>query len=897
MAKGLKNIQGFKLSNQNSAVANELFVSQEILREHNKPTYEKINEAFEYAQSVAVSQATGTGKSFLAIKWLADKLKDGQTALYLAPNENIANQFKKHIKILGLAEKLKNVKFVLYPSLQTEVDAMLESSTNVDYIIADEFHRLGATTWNPAYLELIENNPEALVLGLSATPVRYLDGERDMAEELFEESVEGINLVDAIKQGIIPTPNYVQGVISYSASLEQLEKRLKYVKDENSRNEINKEIKKLKRNIEQAGGLEELFGEYIVKKDGKYVLFCSDLNHLLEIKEKIENGLFSKVSSNVKVYDVSYKKTESQIEREIDKFEKDEGEELKIMLSVEILNEGVHIKGLDGAIMMRKTISPRIYLQQLGRVLAVGGKEKPLVIDVVENYESLEFLGSYFTDNEYESTGRGEEFVLPFEVKGRSVEIDKFIKNIEDLMYKSTGTHGWLALAREYCNQNGNLKVPLREKNGSYSRLYEWMRAKKIIYRKDPNDKKNKWIFDELSAIDPNWHKDRAPGNREQQEKKLQECMEYFEIHGNLEVPEEGGKNRLYYWISQIKNEYRKDPKNANKLWIFESLFAIDPNWYIFRGKGSIDLQKKFIEGCRQYFEKYGNLRMSAYQKDGTIVPYYQWLDSRKQEYRKNPENHKNKWIFDELSAMDPEWYKDRSKGNIEAQKRKLQECREFFNENGNLNIPKRNEDRTRSLLYQWVNTRKREYRKDPEYEKTKWIFDELSLMDPDWYKDRSSGNEHQQREKIEECREYFKKYGNLNVSANKDGSINPLYTWLTSRRKEFKKNPTTSKNQWIFDELSKIDPEWHRSLFADGNDHLQECQEYFKKNGNLNVSCVGEYSSLYDWLKPKKREYRKNPENPKNKNIFNELLKLDPYWYLSNKEYNAMLDEESEKE
>ena len=46
-------------------------------------------------------------------------------------------------------------------------------------------------------------------LGLSATPVRYLDNERDMAEELFETRVDGISLVEAIKKKIIPTPTVV----------------------------------------------------------------------------------------------------------------------------------------------------------------------------------------------------------------------------------------------------------------------------------------------------------------------------------------------------------------------------------------------------------------------------------------------------------------------------------------------------------------------------------------------------------------------------------------------------------------------------------------------------------------------------------------------------------------
>ncbi|MEI3148229.1 MAG: DEAD/DEAH box helicase family protein [Merdibacter sp.] len=61
-----------------------------------------------------------------------------------------------------------------------------------DLIILDEFHRAGAAEWSKGVNRLIELYPEAMLLGLSATHIRYLDNQRDMADELFGKPVEGL---------------------------------------------------------------------------------------------------------------------------------------------------------------------------------------------------------------------------------------------------------------------------------------------------------------------------------------------------------------------------------------------------------------------------------------------------------------------------------------------------------------------------------------------------------------------------------------------------------------------------------------------------------------------------------------------------------------------------------
>ena len=73
-----------------------------------------------------------------------------------------------------------------------------------DYIILDEFHRCGATQWGGGVERLRAMYPNAKVLGLSATSIRYLDNQRDMAWELFDGNIASeLTLGEAIARGIL----------------------------------------------------------------------------------------------------------------------------------------------------------------------------------------------------------------------------------------------------------------------------------------------------------------------------------------------------------------------------------------------------------------------------------------------------------------------------------------------------------------------------------------------------------------------------------------------------------------------------------------------------------------------------------------------------------------------
>ena len=62
---------------------------------------------------------------------------------------------------------------------------------------------------------------------------------------------------------------------------------------------------------------------------------------------------------------------------------------LKLLYCIDALNEGVHVPDISGVILLRPTISPIIYKQQIGRALSASKSKNPVIFDIVNNIENL----------------------------------------------------------------------------------------------------------------------------------------------------------------------------------------------------------------------------------------------------------------------------------------------------------------------------------------------------------------------------------------------------------------------------------------------------------------------------------------------------------------------------
>ena len=361
------------------------------LKKHNEEAYEKVKEMFKESKKAAVVHPTGTGKTYIALKWIEES--QGKT-IYVAPSNHILNQVKEDIEKARengeISEeqykRYKEVKYVTYTSLM-ELSKMESGYAN---IILDEFHRCGAPEWGKGVDRLIKQSPNAKVLGMTATPVRAVDN-KDMSDELFEGNIASeMTLEEAVAEGIIAVPVYVTAIYSLEEAIRKAESKVEEEPDEEIRKDALKDIEEAKKYLEQAEGMDEIFAKYVGdKKEGKYIVFCSDIDDMHK-KMQEASKWFEKVGET-RLYEVSYRKSEELNEDTIKRFREEEGK-INLLFSVDKLNEGVHVDGIDGVIMLRKTESPIIYMQQLGRALSAGNEGTPIVFDLVNNIDSSRYI-------------------------------------------------------------------------------------------------------------------------------------------------------------------------------------------------------------------------------------------------------------------------------------------------------------------------------------------------------------------------------------------------------------------------------------------------------------------------------------------------------------------------
>ena len=342
---------------------------------HNQSAYQKVMKALETSDRTCVVHPTGTGKSYL----IAAVSESYKKVLILGPNTFVLNQVHD-----VLAWRKKGVDYMTY-SLLSFMDV---KPAGYDLICLDEFHRAGAQTWGTNVKELLDSNPQAKILGTTATPIRYLDNERDMSEEIFHHNVAShISIGEAWSRSILPIPAFVVGLFNFHKTLADAEERIRKsrdLSDEEKRNRIFK-LSNARLEWENSMGMPSILQRHLDPQIRRVIIFCADIARLESMRETVV-GWFRvggfKVASSCTVH---IGMTTTRLREAMAEFESDDGDGVRLMFSVNMLNEGVHIPRVGAVLMLRTTESRIIYMQQMGRCLTAANTEKPVILDMVDN--------------------------------------------------------------------------------------------------------------------------------------------------------------------------------------------------------------------------------------------------------------------------------------------------------------------------------------------------------------------------------------------------------------------------------------------------------------------------------------------------------------------------------
>ena len=645
------------------------------LFEHNARAYQAAAAMLEQYGKAAVVHPTGTGKSYIAFKLIEDH--PDAAFLWLSPSEYIFRTQLENLQKQAPDFPLGNVRFATYARLLfcTEEQLAEIAALHPAYIIMDEFHRAGAERWGESVRKLLELCPDAKLLGLTATNIRYLDNNRDMAEELFDGHIASeMTLGEAIVRGILPAPKYVTTVFRYQNELAKYQARVDSLRSPGVQDANQKCLEALRRALEQADGLDRVFAKHITETCGKYIVFCSGKEHMDEMVSHVPEW-FAGVNKNIKIYKTYASDPEAS--KEFTAFKVDNGDHLKLLFCIDMLNEGVHVEGISGVILFRPTVSPIIYKQQIGRALTAGATAAPLILDVVNNFEGLSSISGLQKEmtaavQRLYANGEGEKIVTErFEVIEQVHDCRILFEQLENSL-SSTWDH-YFAAASTYYAEHGNLKVPLRYKTPGGLSLGDWVQTQRQIRKgKRTFGTLTQQQIERLDSIGMVWE----TRSETAWAKGVEAARRYRQQYGDLQVPsayKDADGFALGNWIRNTRSRFGSGGLKESQI---RELDALGMVW------NNIDAKwERCYAEAALYYEKHGSLNLALKYVSPSGIRLGAWVENQRVYYLKGELSDDK---IRRLEAIGMLW-----EGRNDRQWLKAYEAAaRYFQQYGDLNVP-----------------------------------------------------------------------------------------------------------------------------------------------------------------------------------------------------------------
>ena len=365
---------------------------------------------------------TGAGKTRVAVQWLLSNVIDqGGRVLWLAHRHSLIDQACNEFCKNGYqGDVLRNTnKFTCRKvsgqharpyDLSPEDDVVVASVFSVGRgegrrlfatkwlsdrrpicLVVDEAHHAAAKTYRNVIEKVRDHQPEARILGLTATPDRTAKNERGLLKRIFPDGIiHKVDLQNLLTSGILARPHFEQvetgARLGHKLTDEQVNKLLrsggefsvlgeviaKTLGDNRARNRciVNQYAKHRGRygrtiifalNIVNALALTHLLQEQNVKAD--YVVSSlHDLEHKVRIDATRNAGVIEQFKNG----------------------------ELEVLVNVNILTEGFDDPTVQSIFLARPTMSSILMTQMVGRGLRgpkAGGTETANIVSFIDDWE------------------------------------------------------------------------------------------------------------------------------------------------------------------------------------------------------------------------------------------------------------------------------------------------------------------------------------------------------------------------------------------------------------------------------------------------------------------------------------------------------------------------------
>lgn len=330
---------------------------QDIIRETVKSIHE-----YKY-QAPLVVAPTGSGKTIIFAHIATNAEKKGKRVLILVHRREILQQTMEKLYMFGvqagqIASGHPMTPELIQVAMVSTLARRLDSIIPPDLIITDEAHHSTAGSWK----KIQEKFQEVLRIGFTATPER-LDGAGLI--ECFDTMVQGPTIRSLVESGHLSMPRMFCGP-NVQQKVKIKVKMGDYDKGEQTKKMTERLI------------IGNVIDHYREKLNGlPTVCFCVSIEHCHVMEEEFRAAGFRSRTVHGKM---------TKTDRDAAIRGLGTGE-VQILCSCDVISEGVDVPVIAGAILLRRTKSLALYLQQVGRALRpYPGKEEAIILDHAGNF-------------------------------------------------------------------------------------------------------------------------------------------------------------------------------------------------------------------------------------------------------------------------------------------------------------------------------------------------------------------------------------------------------------------------------------------------------------------------------------------------------------------------------
>ena len=320
--------------------------------------------ASEGHRRLLLQAACGAGKTVIAAQIIRHAVSNNQRVLFLAHRRELVMQCAKKLSDFGVesgqmisGEEWDQTHLVDVASIQTLHSWCIRRgkypAPPADLVVIDEAHHYNSSrTWQ----EVVEKYPEALILGMTATPCNKRG--KGLGYH-FDAMVKCPSIQKLIDQGFLVPAKY------YVPSVPDLE-GLKVMAGDYAENQLSTRM-----------DVPKLIGDIVenwarIAPTRKTMIFASGVKHSIHLVEAFS-------ALGVKAAHVDGKTAAAERDAIIKRFS--DGD-LQILSNCAVFTEGTDIPAASCLIFARPTKSLLLYLQVAGRVLRTHpGKEDAIIID------------------------------------------------------------------------------------------------------------------------------------------------------------------------------------------------------------------------------------------------------------------------------------------------------------------------------------------------------------------------------------------------------------------------------------------------------------------------------------------------------------------------------------